>query len=107
MATVSERDKLFIAEALWEASRGGRTRDWYDGKCEKYSDRAEARAKATKYLSEKGLMEAVPGYPHSAPHPFRLTAKGDQFLKDLLEKSGTPEETFDWPRLREICFPES
>lgn len=67
-------------EVLREVAYGGRALEWFRGEVPKGD---EDRGKATNALLEDGHIEKVEDYPERAPHPFRITKSGCDFLADL------------------------
>jgi hypothetical protein len=105
--TVGRRQKLRRMEVLRAADKEARTREWFEGKVPTGDMHREDRGRATRDLLDIGLLEKDDLYPQARhPHPYRLTAQGRTFLKDVLNKIGKGNG-IDWKRVREIEFPTS
>ena len=91
------RQRMYRLEVLLEIERGERGHAWFAGKAPQDGERAEAFQR----LLDTGLIETA-----APPHPFRLTADGRDFLKDVRAKvtARDAQGELDWTRADEIDF---
>ena len=101
------RQKLRRMEVLRAAHKEARTLGWFEGRVPTSDPNREDRGQATRDLVDIGLLEKDDEYPGPGhPHPYRLTARGVDFLKVVRERIGRGN-SIDWGRLKEIEFPSS
>ena len=99
------RQKLIGMDVLLAADRDARTQEWFEGKVPSDDPDGNDRAKATKDLVERGLLEKDDDYPGPRhPHPYRLTTRGANFLDGVRRQIGRGKG-IHWERINDIEFP--